>query len=166
MQASALPYVIDATAGLGSDAFVLATLGCRVLMLERSAIIHALLEDGLERGRDDVAVNRSMDERLTLRRKDAIPFLQTLPVRQRPDVVCLDPMYPDTARSALNRKEMRILREMVGEDEDAPELLAAARRQARRRVVVKRPRLAPPLEGSAPSIQLNGKSTRYDIYLV
>jgi hypothetical protein len=30
-----LPDVVDATAGLGRDAFVLASVGCRVRMLER-----------------------------------------------------------------------------------------------------------------------------------
>jgi 16S rRNA (guanine1516-N2)-methyltransferase len=35
------PRVIDATAGLGREAFVLASLGCHLTLLERSPIIHA-----------------------------------------------------------------------------------------------------------------------------
>src|SRR5690554_1818824 len=42
-------HVLDATAGLGQDAFVLAGLGCQVTMLERNSVIHALLADGLSR---------------------------------------------------------------------------------------------------------------------
>ena len=36
-----LPDVVDATAGLGRDAFVLASVGCRVRMLERNPVVAA-----------------------------------------------------------------------------------------------------------------------------
>ena len=47
LKKGACPDVIDCTAGLGRDAFVLASLGCRVVMLERVTVVHALLNDGL-----------------------------------------------------------------------------------------------------------------------
>ncbi len=80
------------------------------------------------------------------------------------DVVYLDPMYPVLRRSALNKKKLRILRALVGEDADAAELFEAARGAARRRVVVKRPRHAPPLAPN-PDIQYKGSSVRFDVYL-
>ena len=50
------PVVIDVTAGLGKDAFVLASLGCHVTMAERNPLVRLLLEDGLRRA-SDVAKN-------------------------------------------------------------------------------------------------------------
>ncbi|HAD42901.1 MAG TPA: 16S rRNA (guanine(1516)-N(2))-methyltransferase, partial [Plesiomonas shigelloides] len=41
-----LPDVVDATAGLGRDAFVLASIGCRVRLLERHPVVAALLDGG------------------------------------------------------------------------------------------------------------------------
>lgn len=81
-----------------------------------------------------------------------------------PGVICLDPMYPPSRKSALNRKELRMLRAVVGDDPDAPELFALACHVAQRRVVVKRPRHAPPLAPN-PDIQYKGASVRYDVYL-
>jgi 16S rRNA (guanine1516-N2)-methyltransferase len=158
------PSILDATAGLGRDAFMLAALGCRVLMLERSPISHALLADGLKRASLDPLLSKVTDERLALRCEDAILYLTRLPAHIRPDVIYLDPMYPKSSRSALNKKEMRLLREVAGDDEDAPELLALSLRTAGTRVVVKRPRLAPSIEGSPPDAQIRGAATRYDVY--
>jgi len=80
-------------------------------------------------------------------------------------VIYLDPMFPDSRKSALVKKEMRILREVVGEDVDATELLQLALLCAKRRVVVKRARLASIIEGPKPDLQFKGKSSRYDVYL-
>jgi 16S rRNA (guanine1516-N2)-methyltransferase len=166
MRPSVNPSVIDTTAGLGSDAFMLAWLGCRVLMLERSAIIHALLADGLTRARSDPTLASTMSERLALCKQDAASYLKDLADINRPDGIYLDPMYPERHQSALPKKEMRMLRELAGDDEDAPELLAMALTRARRRVVVKRPRLAAVLKGPPPTVQLKGQTTRYDVYRV
>lgn len=158
------PTVMDATAGLGRDAFILATLGCRVSLVERSPFIAALLRDGLNRalGDDDT---RAVAERMQLHIGDAVTFMSRLGEQERPDVIYLDPMYPQRNKSALVKKEMRVLRALVGEDADAPQILAAALSAARKRVVVKRPRLAETLPGIAPSHTLIGSTTRFDIYI-
>ncbi len=148
------PTVIDATAGLGQDAFKLAAYGCRVLMLERSPIVAALLQDGLERGGGLEALSR-----LTLQLGDAKALLPTL----QADVVYLDPMYPDLGKSAAKRKEMRLFRELVGDDTDVTELFEIALRTANKRVVVKRPLKAPEL--AKPSFTLLGKTIRFDVYV-
>ena len=44
------PAVLDATAGLAKDAFLLASAGCRVALLEADPVIHALLQNGITRG--------------------------------------------------------------------------------------------------------------------
>lgn len=157
------PHVLDATAGLGRDAFVLATLGCAVHLVERSEIIGALLEDGLTRARADPEVS-PIAARMSLTVGDAAEVMRNLPNGEHPDVVYLDPMYPHSNKSALQKKEMRLFRELVGDDEDAAGLLEAARTRAKRRVVVKRPRGAPALGGEKPNADVRSKNTRYDLY--
>ncbi len=156
------PYVVDATAGLGRDSLVLANLGCQVQMIERSPLIAALLEQALRNLQADVDM-AVIATRMQLHVGDATGWLQSsdTPV---PDVVVLDPMFPHREKSALVKKEMRLFREIVGDDDDAPLLLEAALAKARYRVVVKRPRLAPALSGRPPTLQLKGTSTRFDIY--
>lgn len=156
------PLVLDATAGLGRDAFVLAQLGCQVRLLERHPLIAALLADGLRRGRLDPEV-APIVERMQLCPGDAIAAMRAWS-DEPPQVIYLDPMFPHREKSSLVKKEMSLLRPLVGDDDDAPELLAAALALASHRVVVKRPRKAPGVSGSKPGYVLEGKSSRYDIY--
>ncbi|EWG98286.1 16S rRNA methyltransferase [Halomonas sp. BC04] len=160
------PTVVDATAGLGRDAFVLASLGARVLMIERVAVIHALLEDALVRARSD-AETAEIAQRLTLAHGDASRYLAELVADSGmlPQVVHLDPMFPHREKSALVKKEMRLFRLLAGDDDDAPRLLEAALDVATHRVVVKRPRKAPPIAGPAPRHVIEGKTSRYDLYV-
>ncbi|MBF0294305.1 MAG: class I SAM-dependent methyltransferase [Magnetococcales bacterium] len=153
------PVVLDMTPGLGRDAFVLAALGCEVLMVERSPVVAALLEDGLRR-----AAMLPEASRLRLMQGEAVAFLNHLPAGGHPcQVIYLDPMHPEREKSALVKKEMRLLRAVVGDDPDAEELAQAALRHGQARVVIKRPRLAPPL-GAQPQRVVMGQSVRYDIY--
>lgn len=159
------PTVLDATVGLGRDAFVLASIGCPVVCCERSRVVHALLQNGLQRAAEVKAI-RPIVERIHLLQHDAIAFTKNLPAVDRPDVIYLDPMFPQRSKSALVKKEMRLLQSLIGDDEDADQLLSLALKVAHKRVVVKRPRLARPLAGREPHAQINGKSTRYDLYPV
>lgn len=164
----ALPSVVDATAGLGRDAFVLATLGASVMLVERVAAIAALLDDGLMRAaRDDDTEVAAIAARMQLCPGDAVRELDTLVAEAAfsPQVIHLDPMFPHREKSALVKKEVRIFRELAGADDDAAELLTAALDVATHRVVVKRPRKAPPIEGPAPNHVLEGKTSRYDLYV-
>lgn len=159
------PRVIDATAGLGQDGFLLAAQGCRVVMLERSPVVAALLRDGLARAARHPET-AAIAHRVTLHAVDSLEHLASLSPEERPDVVYLDPMFPEREKSALVKKELRRLREVVGEDGDGAALLLLARNRATRRVVVKRPRLAPTIPGPKPDFSLDGKAIRYDVYLV
>jgi 16S rRNA (guanine1516-N2)-methyltransferase len=158
------PEVLDATAGLGRDAFVLATLGCRLRLIERSPVIAALLADGLARASADPATG-AIAARIELVTGDSIQMMEELTAHKRPAVVYLDPMFPHRDKSALVKKEMRLLREVAGDDYDAPLLLAKALSCAGGRVVVKRPRLALVIAGPPPQGAIHGKNSRYDIYL-
>ena len=164
VRSSFRPTVLDATAGLGGDAFVLAAEGCRVTLVERSGVVAALLADGLRRAADDPATAEAA-ARMTLVWGEARDVLLNLDPAERPDTVYLDPMYPETNKTAAKRKSMRFFRDLVGDDSDADALFETALGVAKRRVVVKRPAKAGFL-GVKPSATLPGKTTRFEIYLV
>ncbi len=155
--------IADLTAGLGEDAFVLAGLGARVVMVERHPVVAALLEDGLRRARQGTQSVELLAavERMSLVEADARDWLVAADVL---DVIYLDPMFPERHKSALVRKEMQVLQRLVGADADCDELLGLALERARYRVVVKRARHAPPLAGREPTFSVTGKTTRFDVY--
>ena len=157
------PSVLDATAGLGRDAFVLASLGCEVALIERQPLIAALLEDGLRRAARDAEAG-AIVARMRLIEGDAIALMESWP-GEPPQVVYLDPMFPHRDKSALVKKEMRLFRSLVGDDVDGPALLARALALASHRVAVKRPRRAPPLGRGSPTFAVDGQSSRFDVYV-
>lgn len=158
-----LPDVVDGTAGLGRDAFVLACLGCRVRMIERHPVVAALLEDGLQRAYQDAEIGTLLQDKLTLIYGHSQQQLQA--ITPRPDVVYLDPMYPHKSKRALVKKEMRLFQLLVGADSDADQLLTPARQLAKKRVIVKRPDYAEPLMALNTTSAVKTKSHRFDIYL-
>ncbi len=160
------PRVLDATAGMGRDGFVLAALGCELTLLERSPVIWALLEDGVRRARaaEDPEL-RAIAQRMIVRHADAIRYLERLSERDAPDVVYLDPMYPHRRKSARVKKEMSLFRALVGDDPDSEALLQAARGRAGYRVVVKRPTQAGYLGDASPTMSIESPNTRYDVYV-
>ena len=160
------PNVIDATAGLGRDGFILAHLDCHVHMLERSPILAALLEDGLQRAKQAKQTADIIKNRLQFTQTDSKDFLQKLRQEDYPDVIYLDPMYPERTKSSLVKKEMRVLRGLAGNDQDVEDLFKIAIGCARNRVVVKRPRLAETLGDTTPSHAITGKTSRFDVYLI
>lgn len=157
------PMVVDATAGLGRDAFLLASLGARVTLIERSPEMHGLLKEGMTRAALAGGEAAGAIARMTLIHGDARDLLPTL----SPEVVLVDPMHPPRKKSALVKSEMRLIRAIVGTDEDCVELMKIALATARKRVVLKWPQRADPMEGIAPpSHRITGKSTRYDVFMV
>lgn len=162
-----LPRVLDLTAGLGGDGFVLASLGCRVSLVERHPLICSLLRDGINRAREegesDPAI-RDLMNRLDLIECDSLEILSDITIDQRPDVIYLDPMFPHRKKSAKVKKEMQAFQYIVGSDIDSDGLLERALEIARYRVVIKRPSVAKFLGDKKPTYSLEGKSTRFDIF--
>lgn len=157
------PKIVDATAGLGRDAFLLASLGAEVTLIERSAEMHYLLLQGMERATAAGGEAADVVTRMTLLLGDAKALLPTL----SPEVVLVDPMHPPRKNSALVKKEMRLIREIVGTDEDSVDLMQVALKTATNRVVLKWPAKADPMIGlPPPSHQIGGKSTRYDVWML
>ncbi len=157
-------HIIDATAGLATDAFVLASLGAKITLLEQSPVVCALLDDAIRRARNNDTLRALFDDNFHLHQTDSRHYLQALPENARPDVIYLDPMFPQRKKSALVKKEMQILQQLHGEAESTDSLLATACRCARRRVVVKRPSDAPPLGERQLGAVIRSKKMRYDIY--
>lgn len=173
-----LPSILDATAGLGGDSFVLANLGFTVTMLERDPLVSLLLEDAVHRAQlpSNFVEPELMQTfaRLSFKTVDSIQFLNQLTnqdVTGRSEIaqtIYLDPMYPDKKKNAATKKEMSALQHTVGPDTDSDQLLAAAIQAATYRVVVKRPKNAPPLfhKDYLPTTQIKSPNTRYDIYVI
>ena len=154
--------VIDATAGLGQDAFLMAAMGYLVLAIERSQVLAALLDDAITVSASDPRLARTLRGKLTTLAGDA---RKLIPLQEPVDVIYLDPMFPPKrSKSALPRRELVLLRELVGEDPDADQLFLTALQHAKNRVVVKRPLYAPPLVRE-PDFSQTGKLVRYDVYL-
>lgn len=158
------PTVIDATAGLGSDAFVLATLGCKVRMIEHCLPVVQLLEDGLLRARAEAATIE-IANRMQLYSGNALQLIPVLARNASPDVIYLDPMYPPRNKSAAVKKEMHMLQVLAGKGGDNTALLQCALKHAARRVVVKRPAKAAAIGDSVAHACIKSANTRYDIYL-
>ncbi len=161
--AKTYPTVLDATAGLAKDAYVIATLGCPVTMLEQSPIIAKLVQDGIERACHDDNFNTILNQGFKLIQQNSIEYLKT--VTDMPDVIYLDPMYPDRKKTALVKKNMQILQKLLGIDPDVNALLEVALQHAKNRVVVKRPKGAESISDRVPNTTIESKKTRYDVYL-
>jgi 16S rRNA (guanine1516-N2)-methyltransferase len=159
----ATPKVLDATAGLGRDAFVIAALGCEVHLHERHPIVAALLYDGLQRAYQDAEIGTWMQSHMKMSFGTSHTLLPESDFQ--PDVVYLDPMFPHREKSALVKKEMRVFQSLVGGDDDADGLLESAKALASKRVVVKRPDYAPFLNNEKPSMQIETKKNRFDVYV-
>ncbi|KTC71628.1 SAM-dependent methyltransferase [Legionella birminghamensis] len=151
--------IIDATAGWGRDAAVLASFGASVLMLERNPVIAALLQDALLR--QDELSREALN--LSLKQVDAISYLNQIEVDEYPDVIYIDPMHPARQKSALVKKDLQVLQQLIGTDYDAMALLQTAQKRVRSKVVVKWPQLLAPL--STPNFSIPGKTIRFDVYL-
>ncbi|WOJ93562.1 class I SAM-dependent methyltransferase [Congregibacter variabilis] len=163
------PGILDATGGYGRDAFLLADLGCEVTICERDPIMALLFREALSRASaSEDQWLASVVERMQLLSRDAIDLEAT--ALKDVEVIYLDPMFP-LDRRAAPAKEMQVLHQLLafsgaqGDVEDAA-LLAWARAQDVRRVVVKRPRRAPVIPGAIPGHCLTGKSVRFDVYPV
>ncbi len=152
--------VIDATAGWGKDAAMLASFGAEVLMLERQPFMAVLLADALELREQE---SRKSPLNLKVQATDACIYLQALTPAEYPDLIYIDPMHPERQKSALVKKNMQVLQQLIGPDEDPLELLKLALTRVKKKVVVKWPKSLAPLLPANASIK--GKTVRFDIYL-
>jgi len=156
------PHIIDATAGLGRDGFILAHLGANIIMIERHPAVANALQKALEQARTSEVLFAEPANRIQLLPGDARVLLP----KELPEVIYIDPMHPKRTKSALVKKNLRDLRDLVGADEDSADLIRIALRCAQNRVTLKWPKNAALPDGlPKPSFEQVGKTTRYAIFL-
>lgn len=158
------PRAVDATAGLGEDSLLLAAAGFEVLLLESDPVVAALLADALRRAAD-VPELAPVVGRMRLVEADSVAELARMRAAgEVPDVVYLDPMFPERRKSAAVKKKFQLIHhlERPCPEEEQVVLLEAALAAGPRKVVVKRPVKGPHLAGVKPSYAIAGKAVRYD----
>lgn len=156
---------IDATAGFGEDSLLLAAHGFKVELYEYNPIIAAMLFDALERAKRISGLS-GITTRMTLHHENSIGALKTLDYS--PDIILLDPMFPERQKSALVKKKFQILHhfESPCTDEEAELLLKSAFEANPRKIIIKRPLKGPFLANIKPSYSLSGKAIRYDCIVI
>ena len=155
--------IIDATAGLGYDSFILASIGAKVTLIERSQKMYELLQNGIDEGLSFGGEIEKIIKRMELVFGDSKDILPKL----TPEVIMIDTMYKDRKKTALVKNNMRLVRDIVGPDSDYIDLLKVALNCATNRVVLKQPRYAEPIkEIRKCSHQILGKTIRYDIFMI
>lgn len=158
-----LPVAVDATAGLGEDSFLLAAAGFRVIMFERDAAIAELLGKMLSDALNDETICNIV-KRMELRTEDSITALPNIEVT--PDIVLLDPMFPERKKSGLVKKKFQMIHTLEKPCADGAELLEAAMSSGANKIIVKRPAKGPNLADKKPSYTINGSVIRYDVYVM
>ncbi len=163
--------VLDATAGLGRDAFILASMGCEVTMLEQSPLIYSLIFDGLKRAASaDDATLKGILHKMSLHHAKAQDWFEeiTQGKQAKPDVIYLDPMFPPRSKNANVKRDIGLLQEVLGFDDDSNSLLEAAKDCAKHRIVIKRPgskSSKASKEGLKPSFVVPGKTAHFEVYV-
>lgn len=160
-------FIIDATAGLGEDAFLLAAYGHKVRMYEKDSVIASLLRDAMERAKQSEKLYPIM-ERMELVEGDSIRALERLKTEKEelPDVVLLDPMFPGRTKSAKVKRKFQLLQQLECPCDNEEELLDAAISASPKKIVIKRPAKGPFLAGRKPDYSLGGKAVRYDCIVI
>lgn len=155
--------IVDATTGWGQDSLHIFRMGYELRCIERSPLMFELLDDGFKRLSQLDWAKKNSKNLPELIFANACDILSTL--QEKPECIYIDPMFPPKRKkSALAKKAMTILRELLGEDEDKELLFAIAQQVATKRVVMKSPLYAEPL-GGKPNESFSGKLLRYDVYL-
>ncbi len=155
------PTIVDATAGLGRDSFILASLGFNITLIERDPALYKVLAAAIAAATPTIP---EIMQRMRLIHADSITWLKQLNDNERPDTIYLDPMFPTRKKSASVKKSMAIVQELLGTSTDNTLLFETALQMAKRRVIVKRPRTAAKISDHAVNFQLNGRTSRFDVY--
>lgn len=155
--------IFDATAGLGEDSLLLAAAGFNVKLFERDEIIAELLKDTIKRARNsEFEELRVAAARMDVIEGDSIKEMEDLAKAFNPDVVYLDPMFPEREKSSLVKKKFQLLHVLEKPCSEEEELLSAALLTGAGKVIIKRPLKGPFLCDKKPSYQIVGKTVRYD----
>lgn len=154
---------IDATAGMGEDAFLLAAQGYEVTLYEQNPVVAALLKDAIRRAKKN-QILKDIAGRMKVVEADSVESMSKLldPV----DVIYLDPMFPARQKSSLINKKLQLIQKLEPPCSEETDLFDAALKVGPSRIIVKRPLKSKYLAGREPSYTLKGKAIRYDCYVL
>ena len=163
---------IDATAGLGEDSLLLAAAGFEVTLYERNPVIYQLLADALERARE-IPELADIVSRMTVRNEESIEALNQLALTLdqnasdtiAPDVILLDPMFPERQKSALVKKKLQMIQKLETPCTDEKGIVSAAMKARPKKLIIKRPPKGPWLAGLKPDYFNEGKAVRFDCFV-
>lgn len=162
--------VWDLTAGLGRDGGLLAYSGFDVTFFERNPTLQILLSESIYALQTEMP---DMAERIRLNSMNSIEYMKQAlsDISINVPMNCyMDPMYPHRKKSALVKLDLRMVRNLVGDDPDSSELLSSAlellhSNRGMKRVVVKRPAKSEYLGDFKPSYSVEAPNTRLDVYI-
>jgi 16S rRNA (guanine1516-N2)-methyltransferase len=154
--------VLDMTAGLGTDAFILAAYGHQVVMLERSKTVYLLTQNGLDRAAENPSLKPIVERMLLYHWDSTIPFAAAKGF----DAAIVDPMFEAKKKNALSKGEMQMLQSFIGKGAELTPFLSAASQLGIKRSIVKRPRSDRLVHHDPrPVYQLEGRRSRLDVFL-
>jgi len=153
---------VDATAGLGEDSLLLAASGFEVTLFERNPVIYQLLTDALDRAKE-IPELAPIVARMTVRNEDSIEAMKALDFT--PDVILLDPMFPERQKSALVKKKLQMIQKLETPCMDEKEIVSASMNARPKELIIKRPPKGPGLAGLKPDYSNEGKAVRFDCFV-
>ncbi len=148
--------ILDITAGWGRDAMVMAQAGGHLTLLEKNPLMAAMLFQAHQSLND-----LKLQSNIKCVWADAHDYLKT--TTEKPDVIYIDPMHPERQKTALVKKHLQVLQQLVPPNEDVEALIQLALQNVLKRVVVKWPE-----KQSAhfkPTYSVHGKTIRFDVYI-
>jgi 16S rRNA (guanine1516-N2)-methyltransferase len=156
--------LLDLCGGWGRDSLCFASWGFKASCLERHSEVFKLVSKTFQELKTRNSIYENILKNISYLNIDAKDFLKN--TKDNWPLIYLDPMYPDRKKSALGKGEMRILKELVGDDPDKAELAQLAFEKTKKRLVIKGPKLSPSLlELVRPTHVFKGSSTRFEIFV-
>jgi 16S rRNA (guanine1516-N2)-methyltransferase len=164
---------MDATAGLGEDSLILAAAGFEVTLYEQDPVIAALLKDALIRARKIPEI-KDMVMRMKLVEGDSIKAMldmrdcllsENKVVSNMPDLIYLDPMFPERQKSSKIKKKFQLLQKLERPCFNGDEMVSAALSLNPKKIIIKRPMKAEILGNRKPEFSYKGTSIRYDCFM-
>ena len=161
-------FVLDGTAGLGEDSFLLAAAGWDVILCEHNEVIFELLRDTIERAQETEEISEIANRMhpLFIDGVTACESVSAGTFDAHPNVIFLDPMFPKKTKNSLTNKKLQLFQKLESPCSTEEELFAAACKTNAAKVVVKRPVKGTYLAGKKPSHSIAGKTVRYDCYVL
>ena len=152
--------IFDATAGSLIDTIIFLKLGHKVVACEQSKILIKLLNDGIERAREEY----SFFKNLILINEDAANIIE---LHQDSDIFYFDPMFNKTKRNLKRSGTLQKISNILSHEkleDTSKDIFSYMQKSNYKKIIVKRPIKSKPLHEKI-NYQVKGKAIRFDIYI-